>query len=80
MNFDHTPAARRLADLVRNVSDEQLTQPTPCATYTVGDLLDHLDGLSLAFTEAAEKSGDPNSEGPADGDAAPSVSGPRLAT
>ena len=70
MSFDHTPAARRVADLVRNVSDEQLGRPTPCSTYSVGDLLDHLDGLSLAFTEAAEKSGDPNREGPAEGDAA----------
>jgi hypothetical protein len=26
-----------------------------CADTTVGDLLDHVDGLALAFTEAASK-------------------------
>ena len=37
------------------VRDDQLTAPTPCPDATVGDLLDHVDGLSLAFAAAARK-------------------------
>jgi uncharacterized protein (TIGR03086 family) len=68
MDFDHTPSAQRLADLVSNVPEDALGDPTPCDDYTVGDLLDHIGGLALAFTEAAEKSGDPNAEPPPPGD------------
>jgi uncharacterized protein (TIGR03086 family) len=53
--FDLRPSAARLAALVASVRDDQLALPTPCAEYTVGDLLDHIDGLSLAFTWAATK-------------------------
>jgi uncharacterized protein (TIGR03086 family) len=53
--IDLGPATRAVADVVRNVKDDQLTAPTPCPEYTVADLLDHLDGLSLAFTGAARK-------------------------
>ncbi|GAA1566531.1 TIGR03086 family metal-binding protein [Actinomadura kijaniata] len=53
---DLGPAARRMADLVSGVADERLADPTPCPEYTVGDLIDHVNGLSLAFTWAAEKS------------------------
>ena len=52
---DLTPAAQRLADLVTGVSDEQLAGPTPCPAYTVGDLVEHIGGLALAFRAAAEK-------------------------
>jgi len=53
--IDPGPATRAVADVVRNVRDDQLTAPTPCPDYTVADLLDHLDGLSLAFIGAARK-------------------------
>src|SRR5687768_17396415 len=53
--FDLTPATDQLAVLVRNVSDSDLKAPTPCPDYTVGDLLDHVNGLSVAFTMAARK-------------------------
>lgn len=53
--FDLSPAANELAGLVRNVSDGDLKAPTPCPEYTVGDLLDHINGLSLAFIMAAKK-------------------------
>lgn len=70
---DLGPAAQRLAALVRNVRDEQLALPTPCPAYTLGDLLDHVDGLSLAFTWAATK------DFPDDvGGSAPSGDGSRL--
>lgn len=52
---DLGPAAKELADLVRGIGDEQLDAPTPNADYTLGDLLDHIDGLSVAFTAAAAK-------------------------
>src|SRR5215218_4837873 len=53
--LDLEPAARRMADLVSAVTEDQLGRPTPCPAYTLGDLLDHVGGLSLAFTAAATK-------------------------
>jgi uncharacterized protein (TIGR03086 family) len=52
---DLGPAAQRMADLVRGVADAQLDAPTPCPEYSLGDLLDHVNGLSYAFTAAARK-------------------------
>lgn len=52
---DLHPAALRMAALVRNVGDDQLDHPTPCPKYTLGDLIDHVGGLTLAFTGAAHK-------------------------
>src|SRR5580704_5655412 len=52
---DLTPAARRLADLVARVRDDELSGPTPCPAYTLGDLIEHVGGLALAFRAAAEK-------------------------
>ncbi len=55
MTIDLQPAANRMAELVRNVRDDQLGATTPCPKYSLGDLLDHVDGLSLAFEAAARK-------------------------
>ncbi|CAM02987.1 uncharacterized protein (TIGR03086 family) [Saccharopolyspora erythraea NRRL 2338] len=52
---DLQPATRQLAGLVRAVGDGQLSAPTPCRDYTVGDLLSHIDDLAMAFTLAAGK-------------------------
>ena len=41
--------------MVAGVRDDQLTDPTPCAGTSVAALLDHLDGLTVAFRMAAEK-------------------------
>jgi uncharacterized protein (TIGR03083 family) len=49
------PGAQRLADLVARVGDGELARPTPCPAYTLGDLIDHVGGLALAFTAAAKK-------------------------
>jgi hypothetical protein len=54
--LDLEPAARQLKTLLSGVTDDQLTARTPCEAYTVGDLLDHLMGLTIAFTMAATKS------------------------
>ena len=53
--IDLRPAARQLATLVRGVPDDMLGAPTPCPEYSVGDLLDHIGGLAVAFTWAATK-------------------------
>ena len=72
MTVDLGPAAQRVGGLVRGVRDDQLQAPTPCPAYTLGDLLDHVGGLSLAFTAAASKAVD------GIGDQAPSADASRL--
>jgi uncharacterized protein (TIGR03086 family) len=62
--YDLTPATRMLASLVTKVDDAQLGAPTPCPEYTVGDLLDHIGGVALAFTSAARKEHGPNASPP----------------
>lgn len=52
---DLEPATRLMADLIDGLPDELLGEPTPCPAYTLGDLLDHVGGLTLAFTAAARK-------------------------
>lgn len=52
---DLGPATRTVADLVGGVREDQLDAGTPCPDFAVRDLLDHLDGLCLAFTQAARK-------------------------
>lgn len=55
--LDLQPAARRMADLVSGLPDSALGGPTPCPEYTVGDLVDHVGGMAVAFTAAAVKAG-----------------------
>jgi uncharacterized protein (TIGR03086 family) len=55
MHLDLTPATETLAEVVSGIGDDQLSAPTPCRGVTVADLLDHVDGLCLAFTAAAAK-------------------------
>ncbi|QKG23287.1 TIGR03086 family metal-binding protein [Actinomadura verrucosospora] len=54
-NPDLAPAARRLAELIGTLPDERLEAPTPCADTSLATLVDHVDGLSLAFAMAAAK-------------------------
>lgn len=63
--FDLRPAASALAEVVRGTTPEQLTDPTPCEQFSVADLLDHIDGLALAFTQAARKETAPDEQPPA---------------
>src|SRR4051794_23334469 len=53
---DLRPAADQLARLVTGVRDEQLGSATPCPDYRLGDLVEHVGGLALAFAWAARKS------------------------
>lgn len=55
---DLAPAADGVAKLLPGVTDDQLDGPTPSHS-TVGALLGHLIGLSVAFRDGAEKAPDP---------------------
>jgi uncharacterized protein (TIGR03086 family) len=62
------PAAAATARVVAGVRDDQLAGPTPCPDWTVADLVDHIAGLTVAFTAAARKTELPDGGGPhADG-------------
>jgi uncharacterized protein (TIGR03086 family) len=52
---DFTPATTTLRSLVASVTDDRLSLPTPCTDYSVGDLVEHIGGLALAFAGAARK-------------------------
>lgn len=67
--IDLTAAAARLGTVVSNITDEQLRDPTPCPDYTVGDLLEHVGGLALAFRWAADKDHPSTDDAPPSGDA-----------
>ena len=69
MSIDLTAATQRMADLVASVGDDDLGRPTPCPQYRVGDLLDHIHGLAIAFAMVARKESGPETRG-APGDAA----------
>lgn len=53
--YDLGPAAEQVARIADGVDGGRLREPTPCAGWTVGVLLDHLLQLTAAFTAAAEK-------------------------
>jgi uncharacterized protein (TIGR03086 family) len=62
---DLGPATDELCALVEAVAEGDLSQPTPCTEYTVGDLLDHLAGVTVAFGGAAVKArGESSTMGP----------------
>lgn len=52
---DLGPAAQRIARLVAGMPGDALGRPTPCAEYSVGDLLEHVYGATHAFRGAAAK-------------------------
>lgn len=64
--IDLGPAAKRMTALLGAVEDGQLTAPTPCPDYTLGDLIDHVGGLALAFEWAAAKEPPPQAARPGD--------------
>jgi uncharacterized protein (TIGR03086 family) len=47
--IDVRPACGRMIELLAGVADDQLTLPTPCTEYTVGDLVDHVDFVCQVF-------------------------------
>lgn len=48
-------AGERLVAVLAQVADDQLGRPTPCEGRTVGQLVQHLVGLTSAFRAAADK-------------------------
>ena len=62
--IDLTEACRRTADVLANVTEVQLTAPTPCEALTLGGLVAHVGGLSSAFTAAARKDFGPLTDTP----------------
>ncbi|WP_016935103.1 MULTISPECIES: TIGR03086 family metal-binding protein [unclassified Rhodococcus (in: high G+C Gram-positive bacteria)] len=62
--LDLTPATRRMERILAGIDDAQLTGPTPCSDTSVGVLVDHVLGLSLAFTAAARKDHGPYTDTP----------------
>ena len=44
--IDLTPACERTADVLMNVTDEQLNGPTPCEKLSLRDLVAHVGGLA----------------------------------
>ncbi len=55
MMIDLTPATDRMRHLVASVTDDQLDASTPCPKATLGDLIDHVGSLTVAFTGSARK-------------------------
>ena len=53
--IDLTSACQRTADVLMNVTDEQLNGRTPCEKLASTRLVAHVGGLALAFTAAARK-------------------------
>lgn len=53
--FDLGPAAQEMSRLVAGVRDDQLDHPTPCADWTVADLLAHVHQFGSVFAHNARK-------------------------
>jgi uncharacterized protein (TIGR03086 family) len=66
--LDFEPATSALARVVDGVRDDQLQNQTPCEGTRLGDMLDHVQGLALAFTAAATKTRLPGVNGPSKSD------------
>jgi uncharacterized protein (TIGR03086 family) len=62
--IDMTAACQRTADVLANVTDEQLTGPTPCEKMRLDELVAHVGGLALAFSAAARKDFGPLTDTP----------------
>ncbi|HEX2285020.1 MAG TPA: TIGR03086 family metal-binding protein [Mycobacterium sp.] len=62
--IDLIPACRRTAEVLSNVTDDQLGVRTPCEAMSVSALMQHIGGLALAFTAAARKDFGPLTDTP----------------
>jgi uncharacterized protein (TIGR03086 family) len=70
---DLGPSGERLLAVAAHVDDAQLDAPTPCAGRTVGQLVQHLVGLTQAFRAAADKDLGPLTDTNPDGDGWPDL-------
>ncbi len=62
--IDLTSAVRRTADVLADVSDDQLALPTPCEKMRLDALIAHIGMLAAAFTAAARKDFGPLTDTP----------------
>ncbi|MCR3750503.1 TIGR03086 family metal-binding protein [Lentzea californiensis] len=53
--IDLKPACHRMAEVLHRVTDDQLTSSSPCAEYTVADLIDHVDLVSRGSAALARR-------------------------
>ncbi|MPZ88910.1 MAG: TIGR03086 family protein [Nitriliruptorales bacterium] len=66
-------AAQQVMTLVAGTRDDQLADTTPCPDYTVGELMDHIIGLTLAFRLAALKASLDDGAAPGQSGSAPEL-------
>lgn len=59
--FDLADAAAQMHTVAANVRDDQMDAPTPCADWTVRDLVSHVRGLTRAFAHTARHAAEPDS-------------------
>ncbi len=62
--LDLGPPATLMAALIDRIGDHQLARPTPCGETSVGELVAHVIGLSVAFRDAAAKVDGPTTSTP----------------
>src|SRR6185295_2258780 len=62
--LDLRPATDEVTRLLDALHDDDLRRPTPCTGTPVAAVLDHLVGLSQAFTNAARKTIPPGGSQP----------------
>ena len=72
-HIDLEPAGHALLTAVAGVDDSQLELATPCRGRTVGELVQHLVGLTVAFRAAAAKELGPLTDSSPDADGWPAV-------
>lgn len=73
---DFTAAVAATSAVIVAIGDEQLHGPTPSPAYTVGDLIEHVDGLSWGLQLTARKAPPlPGAPEPRDGDASQLAAG-----
>ncbi|KAA9162333.1 TIGR03086 family protein [Amycolatopsis acidicola] len=53
--IDLKPACDRMSELLMGLTDDQLTNPTPCTEYDVAALIHHVDDGCLRFTALAQQ-------------------------
>ncbi|MFC4912135.1 TIGR03086 family metal-binding protein [Actinomadura gamaensis] len=57
--IDLTPACDEMARMLAAIDDAQLDDPTPCAEYTVAELIGHVDDAARNFAAMARGDGEP---------------------
>jgi uncharacterized protein (TIGR03086 family) len=68
--IDFTSSCQRTADVLANISDDQLSDATPCQDMRLSDLVTHIGDLARAFADAARKEFGPFTDDAPDPDGA----------